>query len=110
VGKIFHHMIRVRVPLDLHAVTCSRSGAFALATPLRVRDLVSLAVREAIGARAPADKFARNLRTTLLGLSSGRFSVDINGRHFHDPEEVVVCGEIADVRFFLPSRRLTVHH
>lgn len=103
-------MIRVRVPLDLHAVTCSGSGAFALATPLRVRDLVSLAVREAIGSRAPADKFARNLRTTLLGLASGRFTVDINGRHFYDPEDVVVCGDIADVRFFLPTRRLSVHH
>ena len=81
-----------------------------MATPLRVRDLVSLAVREAIGSRAPADKFARNLRTTLLGLASGRFTVNINGRHFHDPDDVVVCGDVADVRFFLPTRRLSVHH
>lgn len=86
------------------------SGAFALATPLRVRDLVSLAVREAIGARAPQDKFLRMLRTTLLGLSSGRFTIDINGRHFGDPEDVVVCGDTVTVRFFLPTRRLPVHH
>ncbi len=103
-------MIRVRVPLDIHAVACSGCGAFALATPLRVRDLLSLAVRQAIGSRAPHDKFARNLRATLLGLSGGRFTVDVDGRHFSDPEQVVVCEGVADVRFFLPSRRLPVHH
>lgn len=102
-------MIRVRVPLDLHAVSCNGSGAFALATPIRVRDLLSLAVREAIGTRAPADKFARNLRSTLLGLSSGRFTVDINGRLFSDADAVVVCGDTADVRFFMPSRRQVQH-
>jgi hypothetical protein len=98
------------VPLDIHAVACNGSGAFALATPLRVRDLVSLAVREAIGLRAPQDKFARSLRTTLMGLASGRYTVDINGRHFSDPDDVVVCVGIAYVRFFLPARRLPVHH
>jgi len=103
-------VIRVRVPLDIHAVGCTGSGAFALATPMRVRDLVSLAVREAIGARAPHDKFTRTLRTTLLGLASGRFTVDIEGRHFQDADEVVVCGDVVDVRFFLPARRLPVHH
>jgi len=98
------------VPLDIHAVACSGSGAFALATPVRVRDLVSMAVREAIGMRAPEDKFARNLRTTLHGLASGRYTVAVNGRHFSDPDDVVVCGGIADVRFFLPALRLPVHH
>lgn len=107
-GKRFH-MIRVRVPLDIHAVASNGSGAFALATPLRVRDLVSLAVREAIGSRAPADKFARSLRTTLHGLSVGRFTVDIDGRLFDDAEAVVVCGEVADVRFFTPARRTVPH-
>ena len=102
-------MIRVRVPLDIHAVACNGSGAFALATPIRVRDLLSLAVREAIGTRAPADKFARSLRSTLLGLSSGRFTVDINGRLFDDAEAVVVCGETAVVRFFIPARRPVTH-
>lgn len=102
-------MIRVRVPLDLHAVACSGCGAFALATPLRVRDLVSLAVREAIGARAPDDKFTRSLRTTLLGLSAGRFTVDIDGRTYRDAEDVVVCADIANVRFFMPARRAVPH-
>lgn len=102
-------MIRVRVPLDLHAVSSSGSGAFALATPIRVRDLLSLAVREAIGLRAPDDKFARSLRTTLLGLSSGRFTVDINGRLFNDADDVVVCGDTADVRFYTAARRQVQH-
>ncbi len=99
-----------RVPLDIHAVACGGSGAFALATPLRVRDVICLAVREAIGARAPADKLARNVRTTLLGLTGGHFTVDIDGRRFSDPEEVVVCSHVAEIRFFLPARRHPVHH
>ncbi|HKU68752.1 MAG TPA: hypothetical protein VJP85_13325 [Candidatus Baltobacteraceae bacterium] len=103
-------MIRVRVPLDIHAVACNGSGAFALATPVRVRDLVSLAVREAIGSRAPADKFARSLRTTLHGLSAGRFIVDVDGRLFDDADAVVVCGDVADVRFFMPAARPAVPH
>jgi hypothetical protein len=102
-------MIRVRVPLDVHAVACSGSGAFALATPVRVRDLLSLAVREVIGARAPDDKFARSLRTTLHGLSSGRFTIDIDGRRFDDAEAVVVCGEVASVRFFMAARHTVTH-
>lgn len=101
-------MIRVRVPLDLHAVTANGSGAFALATPLRVRDLILLAVREVLGSRAPHDKIVRNLRTTLAGLRAGRFTVDIDGREFADAEDVVVCGGVADIRFFLPIRRSAV--
>jgi hypothetical protein len=108
-GKTLHNMIRVRVPLDIHAVACSGSGAFALATPVRVRDLLSLAVREVIGARAPQDKFTRSMRSTLLGLSSGRFTVAIDGREFTDADDVVVCGEVASVRFYLPARA-PVHH
>jgi hypothetical protein len=94
-------VIRVRVPLDLHTVANSGSGAFAMATPLRVRELIALAVREASGSLAPAEKFARNLRSTLQGLSSGRFRVDIDGRSFEDIDCTVVCGATADVRFFL---------
>jgi hypothetical protein len=95
----------VRVPLDLHAVAEGGSAAFALATPLRVRELVALAVREAIGMRAPHDKFQRSMHRTLAGLSAGDFTVDINGRLFADAEAVVVCEGIADVRFFLRSAR-----
>ena len=100
----------MRVPLDIHAVAQNGSGAFALATPLRVRDLVRLAVREAIGARAPADKFSRSLASTLAGLSRGHYSVDIDGRRFSDVEDVVVCGDSATVRFFLAPRRQAVHY
>ena len=94
-------VIRVRVPLDLHAVACEGSTAFALATPLRIRDVVALAVREAIGARAPRDKFQRSMLRTLAGLKAGDFSVDVNGRHFTDAETVVVCEGTVDVRFFV---------
>ncbi|MGZ3496011.1 MAG: hypothetical protein ACXWNK_01425 [Vulcanimicrobiaceae bacterium] len=103
-------MIRVKVPLDLHAVARNGSAAFALATPLRIRELVALAVREAIGARAPHDKFARSVRTTLAGLAAGRFTIDVDGRSFADAEDVVVCAGTASVRFYLaacsaPGRR-----
>ncbi len=97
-------MIRVRVPLDLHAVAADGSAAFALVTPLRVRELLALAVREAIGSRAPHDKFLRSVHRTLAGLAKGDFIVDINGRSFVDPDAVVVCEGSADVRFFLRQR------
>ena len=100
----------MRVPLDIHAVSANGSGAFALATPVRVADLVMLAVREAIGTRAPHDKFVRSLRSTLSGLAGGRFFVDIDGRRFTDVDDVVMCGATARVRFFVPSRRAPVNH
>lgn len=96
-------MIRIKVPLDLDAVLCSGCGAFALATPIRVTELLALAVREVIGARAPYDKFQRSLRATLAGLRAGRFVIDIDGRHFANCDDVVLCELTACVRFFLPS-------
>jgi hypothetical protein len=90
--------------LDLHAVAADGSAAFALATPLRVRELLALAVREAIGSRAPSDKFMRSVHRTLAGLARGDFIVDINGRSFVDADAVVVCEGSADVRFFLTQR------
>ena len=98
-------MIRVKVPLDLRAVTVGGSGAFALATPLRVRDLIAYAVREAIGSRAPHDKFVRSIHRTLAGLMAGDFTIDVDGRTFADPDAVVVCERSADVRFFISKRR-----
>jgi hypothetical protein len=98
-------VIRVRVPLDLHAVAADGSAAFALATPLRVRELIALAVREAIGMRAPHDKFLRSMHRTLAGLAEGDFIVDIDGRRFADSEAVVLCGGTADVRFFVGRRQ-----
>lgn len=96
-------VIRVRVPLDLHAVAANGSAAFALATPLRVATVVAMAVKEAIGERAPYDAFQRNLRTTLAGLADGRYRVAINGRIFRTGEAVVVCAGIANVAFFLTA-------
>jgi hypothetical protein len=98
-------VIRVRVPVELHAVAADGSGAFALATPLRVRELLALAVREAIGTRAPADKFLRSMHRTLSGLAQGDFTVDIDGRSFADADAVVVCGGTAAVRFYVRRRR-----
>ena len=91
----------MRVPLDLHAVACSGSAAFALVTPLRVRDLLALAVRGSDRARAPLDKFYRSMHRTLTGIAAGDFTVDINGRTYGDVETVVVCEGTADVRFFV---------
>ncbi len=93
-------MIRVRVPLDLHAVAVG-DMAFALATPLRVRSLLALAVREAIGPLAPRDKFDRSIRRTLAGLESGDYSLTVDGRIVRDVDAVVVCDGTVDLRFYL---------
>jgi len=98
-------VIRVRIPLDLQAVAQSGAAVFALATPLRVRELLALAVREAIGDLAPADKFSRSVVRTLEGLYAGDFTLSIDGRTFADPDAVVVCGGTADVRFFVNDWR-----
>ncbi len=100
-------MIRVKVPLDLHTVAVDGSSAFALATPLRIRDLIKFAVREAIGSRAPHDKYSRSLHRTLAGLAAGDFIIDVNGRGFADADATVVCEGTVDVRFFLAARRRT---
>lgn len=101
----FSIVIRVRVPLDVHAVATAGSAAFALATPMRVRELLALAVREAIGARAPLDKFSRSVGRTLAGFEAGDFTVDIDGRLFTDADAVVVCDATASVRFFSSRSR-----
>ncbi len=97
-------VIRVRVPLDLHAVAAGGASVFALATPLRVRELLALAVREAIGDLAPPDKFSRSICRTVTGLSRGDFTLNIDGRVFADPDTVVVCTGTADLRFFVKQR------
>ncbi|MBV9264001.1 MAG: hypothetical protein JO324_06725 [Candidatus Eremiobacteraeota bacterium] len=95
----------MKVPLDLHAVAVGGSSAFALATPVRIADLLRFAVREAIRHRAPADKFSRSVARTLAGLAAGDFIIDVDGRSFADADAVVVCERSADVRFFLAQRR-----
>ena len=93
-------VIRVRVPLDLHAVALG-NAAFALATPLRVRSLLALAIREVIGALAPQDKFERSVRRTLAGLENGDYTMTVDGRIVRDIDAVVVCESTVDLRFYL---------
>ncbi|MBV8299305.1 MAG: hypothetical protein JO083_07165 [Candidatus Eremiobacteraeota bacterium] len=99
-------MLRVAVPIDVSAVARTASAAFALATPLRVADLLAAAVVEALGPRAPQDKRERVVTNTLDGLSSGAFVVEIDGRVYCDPEDVAVCSGTATLRFF---RRRALH-
>ncbi|MDB5028518.1 MAG: hypothetical protein JWO66_2207 [Candidatus Eremiobacteraeota bacterium] len=94
-------MLRVAVPIDVSAVSSTASTAFALATPLRVGDLLTAAVIEALGPRAPQDKRERVVRSSLAGLSDGTFVVEIDGRVYSDPEDVAVCSGMATLRFFL---------
>ncbi len=99
-------MLRVAVPIDVSAVSRTASAAFALATPLRVRDLLTAAVVEALGPRAPQDKRERAIRSTLAGLAESTFVVEIDGRVYDDPDEVVVCAGTATLRFFLRALRV----
>ena len=71
---------------------------------MRLDKVVELAVKEAQGQRAPADKVRRTIQTTLDGLCSGQFTVDVDGRTFANPHDVVVCAQSAVVRFFLSAR------
>jgi hypothetical protein len=93
-------MLRVAVPIDVNAVARTASAAFALATPLRVGDLLAAAILEALGPRAPQDKRERELRSTLEGLSCGRFVIEIDGRIYEDPDDVAVCSGVATLRFY----------
>ena len=93
-------MFRVAVPIDVSAVSSTASTAFALATPLRVGDLLAVAVIDALGPRAPQDKRERVVRSTLAGLRSGSYVVEIDGRLYTDPDDVAVCSGTVALRFF----------
>lgn len=93
-------MLRVAVPIDVSAVSRAASAAFALATPLRVGDLLAVAVVEALGPRAPQDKRERVVRSCLDGLAAGTFVVHIDGRAYTHPDDVAVCSGTATLRFF----------
>jgi len=99
-GANRRRMIRVSVPVDLNAVVSNASAAFALATPLRLADLVATAVVVSLGRRAPQDKRERAVRRTLDGLHAGEFVVEIDGRVYSDAHEVVVCAGVVALRFF----------
>jgi len=94
-------VVRVNVPLDLSVVRSTACAAFAIATPMRIEQIIALAVREAQGAKAPVDKIKRCIRATLAGFYAGNFFVDVDGRAFKDPRAVVMCERWATVRFFL---------
>jgi hypothetical protein len=98
-------VIRVPVPIDVGTIADTASCAFALATPIRVDRLLVLAVHEALGMRAPADKRERGVRATLAGFAAGRFVVDIDGRIYDRPDAVVVVTGVAVLRFFSTEAR-----
>ena len=93
-------MIRVNVPIDVHAVWRAGSAAFALATPLRVGELLTHAVLEALGPRAPQDKRERMVASTHAGLNDGAFILEIDGRIYEHCDEVAVVAGVATLRFF----------
>lgn len=98
-------MIRVSVPIDVNTVRYADSTAFALATPLRVGELLSHAILEALGPRAPQDKRERMIASSHAGLNGGAFVLEVDGRIYEHCDEVAVVSGIADVRFFLRERR-----
>lgn len=97
-------VIRVPVPIDVGTIAETASCAFALATPLRVDRLLTLAVLEALGTRAPQDKRERGIRRTLAEFAAGSFVVDVDGRVYDRPDDVVVCTGVASLRFFSTTR------
>ncbi len=96
-------MIHVTVPIDVGTIAKTGSSAFALATPMRVDELLVFAVHLALGERAPQDKRDRGVRATLAGFAEGRFIVAVNGRIFDRPDEVVVAAGVVTLRFFCPN-------
>jgi hypothetical protein len=98
-------MIRVRVPIDVNAVLCADSTAFALATPLRVGELLTHAVLDALGPRAPQDKRERAVASTHAGLNDGAFLLEIDGRFYEHCDEVAVVAGVATLRFFRREKR-----
>jgi hypothetical protein len=97
-------MIRVRVPIDVNAVLCADSIAFALATPLRVGELLTHAVLDALGPRAPQDKRERTIASTHAGLNAGAFILEIDGRIYEHCDDVAVVAGIATLRFYRRER------
>ena len=92
------------MPIDVGTVAATAASVFALATPLRVDELLAFAVLEALGTRAPQDKRERGLRTTLAGLRAGRFVVDVDGTIYDRADAVVLCSGVATLRFFSTER------
>ncbi|MBV9648380.1 MAG: hypothetical protein JO043_13000, partial [Candidatus Eremiobacteraeota bacterium] len=98
-------VIRVPVPVDFETIEATASDVFAAATPLRIGELLALAVREALGVRAPIDKLERGIRATLASFSAGEFLVDVDGRTFRRPNDIVMCAGYATLRFYARTPR-----
>ncbi|MBC5800834.1 MAG: hypothetical protein GIX03_12610 [Candidatus Eremiobacteraeota bacterium] len=101
-------MIRVPIPIDVGTIAATGGSIFAAATPLRVEQLVVLAVHEALGARAPFDKRERSVRTALDGLYAGKFVLDVDGRICRRGDDVILCAGTATLRFFSTEPRFRV--
>jgi hypothetical protein len=97
-------VIRVAIPIDVRTIASTACSAFALVTPLRVEQLLRLAVYEVLGTRAPQDKRERGIRATLDGLRDGSFVIDVDGKIFDCLDDVVVCAGTATLRFFSTER------
>ena len=97
-------VIRVAVPIDVATIAETASGAFALATPIRIDRLLGFAVRETLGPRAPDDMRDRVTRRTVAGLRDGSFVVYVDGRPFDRPDSVAVCEGVVELRFFATAR------
>jgi hypothetical protein len=98
-------VIRISVPIDVGTIVTTACSAFAFATPLRVDALLELAIREALGTRAPRDKRERAVRTTLAGFRAGKFVVDVDGRLYDRPDAVVVATGVVSLRFYSTEPR-----
>ena len=106
-ARMRQSMLRVHVPIDVNAVLCADSTAFALATPLRVGELLTHAVLDALGPRAPQDKRERMVASTHAGLNAGAFIVEIDGRIYAHCDDVAVVAGVAHLRFYHRERRDT---
>lgn len=93
-------MLRVRVPIDLGTVATTQSSAFALATPMLVRELLEIAVAITLGRRSPPDRRRRVLESTLEGLKASEFILEIDGKTHIDPDTLLVCSGSVALRFF----------
>jgi hypothetical protein len=96
-------VIRVSIPTDWATVSATGSDAFACATPLRLAELVALAVSASIGARAPLDKLERSLRAAYASLLAGECVVDVDGRTYAGLDDIILCAGETTLRFFVTS-------
>jgi hypothetical protein len=84
-------------------VRATGSAAFSFATPLRLAELLAIAVASAIGSRAPHDKLERSVRAAYAALMAGEYVVDVDGRRYRSLDDIVMCGHEATLRFFSTS-------